>query len=416
MKAAIVTIGDEILIGQITDTNSGYIAKALDKIGVKTYEMRSISDDKNHIIETLNQLKSEFQIVIFTGGLGPTKDDITKKTFAEYFNDQLVQDDAVLAHVTKLIETYMKRPMTQLNINQALVLSKAKVLFNKLGTAPGILIEDSGTVFVSLPGVPYEMKHLIDEEVIPHLINKFERPFIIHRTLITYGRGESLIAEQIEAWENNLPAFIKLAYLPSMGKVRLRLSATGLDEKALLDEIESQVNQLKDIIGEIIIGYNEEETIEYVLGRLLTEKKLTIATIESCTGGKIAESITAIPGSSNYFLGSLVAYHKNIKVNNLGVPAELIEKYSVVSEQVAKEMVIRGKEMFGADIVISTTGNAGPSKDETNEDLGVVYIGIGIKDFVFVEKFELGQPRDKVINRAVNKGLEMVYKEILNLS
>ena len=273
MKAAIVTIGDEILIGQIVDTNSSYIAKALDKIGIATHEMLSISDDKQHILDTFHSLQNKVEVVIVTGGLGPTKDDITKKTFCDYFEDNLVENDVVLVHVKSIIEGIYKRPITQMNRDQALVPTKAKVLFNQAGTAPGMWMEKENTVFISLPGVPYEMKYLIDNEVIPNLVQKFERPYIVHQTIMTYGRGESLIAEQIEEWEDNLPDFIKLAYLPSPGKVRLRLTARGNDEALLKKEIKRQVEKLDLLIHDIIVGYNEDDPIEVVLGRLLAEKK-----------------------------------------------------------------------------------------------------------------------------------------------
>ena len=258
MKAAIVTIGDEILIGQIVDTNSSYIAKALDKIGIATHEMLSISDDKQHILDTFNVLQNKVNVVIVTGGLGPTKDDITKKTFCDYFEDTLVENEAVLLHVKSIIEGIYKRPITQINREQALVPTKAKVLFNQVGTAPGMWMEKEKTVFISLPGVPYEMKYLVDNEVIPNLVQKFERPYIVHQTIMTYGRGESMIAEQIEEWEDNLPDFIKLAYLPSPGKVRLRLTARGTNEELLKNEIKQQVEKLDLLIHDIIVGYNDE--------------------------------------------------------------------------------------------------------------------------------------------------------------
>ena len=325
MKAAIVTIGDEILIGQIVDTNSSYIAKALDKIGIATHEMLSISDDKHQILDTFHSLKNKVEVVIVTGGLGPTKDDITKKTFCDYFQDSLVENEAVLAHVKSIIEGFYKRPITQINREQALVPTKAKVLFNQVGTAPGMWMEKENTVFISLPGVPYEMKYLIDNEVIPNLVQKFERPYIVHQTIMTYGRGESMIAEQIEDWENNLPHFIKLAYLPSPGKVRLRLTARGGNEELLKNEIKQQVEKLDLLIGDVIVGYNEDEPIEVVLGRLLTKNNLTISTAESCTGGKIAATLTAVSGASNYFKGSVVSYATETKINVLGIDIEVVE-------------------------------------------------------------------------------------------
>ena len=413
MKAAIVTIGDEILIGQIVDTNSSYIAKALDKIGIETHEMVSISDDKTHILQTFRKLQNRVQVVIITGGLGPTKDDITKKTFCDYFDDYLVENEVVLSHVKALIEGIYKRPITPINIEQALVPSTAKVFYNKVGTAPGMWMEKKETVFISLPGVPYEMKYLMDHDVIPSLVSKFERPFIIHQTLMTYGRGESLIAEQIETWEDNLPDFIKLAYLPSPGKVRLRLTARGANKEQLQAEITKQVQQLDLLLHDIIVGYNEDETIEVVLGRLLTENKLTLATAESCTGGKIAATLTAVSGASNYFKGSVVSYATSAKISILGVSKATIERHSVVSAEVATQMALGLQKMMQVDYAIATTGNAGPAKGDSAAEVGIVFIAIATPDSVFVEEFNFGQPREKVIDRTVGKSLELLYKEIL---
>ena len=413
MKAAIVTIGDEILIGQIVDTNSSYIAKALDKIGIATHEMLSISDDKQHILDTFNLLQNKVNVVIVTGGLGPTKDDITKKTFCDYFEDTLVENEAVLLHVKSIIEGIYKRPITQINKEQALVPTKAKVLFNQAGTAPGMWMEKENTVFISLPGVPYEMKYLIDNEVIPNLVQKFERPYIVHQTIMTYGRGESMIAEQIEEWEDNLPDFIKLAYLPSPGKVRLRLTARGTNEELLKNEIKQQVEKLDLLIHDIIVGYNEDEPIEVVLGRLLTEKKATISTAESCTGGKIAATLSAVPGASNYFKGSIVSYATQTKISVLGIANEAVAKYGVVSAEVATEMAKAAQKIMASDYAIATTGNAGPTKGDEAAELGTVFIAIATPKGVFVEEFNFGQPREKVIDRAVSKALELIYKEIL---
>ena len=416
MKAAIVTIGDEILIGQIIDTNSSYIAKALDKIGIATYEMVSISDEKQHILDTFHSLQNKVEVVIVTGGLGPTKDDITKKTFCDYFKDTLVENEAVLVHVKSIIEGIYKRPITQINRDQALVPTKAKVLFNQVGTAPGMWMEKENTVFISLPGVPYEMKYLIDNEVIPNLVQKFERPYIVHQTIMTYGRGESMIAEQIEEWENNLPDFIKLAYLPSPGKVRLRLTGRGTNEEVLKTEIKNQVEKLDLLIHDIIVGYNEDDSIEVVLGRLMTEKRLTISTVESCTGGKIAATLSAVPGASKYFRGSVVSYATQAKIDVLDIDENLIIKHGVVSSEVASEMAKSIQIMMNSDYAIATTGNAGPTKESGGAELGTVFIGIATPDEVFVEEFNFGQPREKVIDRTIGKGLELIYKEILKNS
>ena len=413
MKAAIVTIGDEILIGQIVDTNSGYIAKALDKIGVQTHEMLSISDDKQHILDTFISLQNKVDLVIVTGGLGPTKDDITKKTFCDYFHDYLVENAAVLQHVTELIETLFKRPISQMNRDQALVPSKCEVLFNKMGTAPGMWMKKENTVYVSLPGVPYEMKYLIDNEVVPKIVQTYKRPYIVHKTILTYGQGESLVAERIENWENNLPDFIKLAYLPSPGRVRLRLTARGENKVFLENTIAEKVQSLMKIIGDIIVGFDEEDAIEVVVGRMLMQQGKTIATAESCTGGKIAEMFTSVVGASNYFRGSVVSYATDTKIAVLGVNPMTIEKHTVVSAAVAKEMALGVQKVMKSDYAIATTGNAGPSKGDSDIEVGTVFIALATPNKLIVEEFNFGQPREKVIDRTANKAFEIVRKEIL---
>lgn len=413
MKAAIITIGDEILIGQITDTNSGFIAKSLDKIGIEIHEMISISDNKIHILETFKAFQNKVDIVIITGGLGPTKDDITKKTFCDYFEDHLVINPEVESHVIELIEKVMQRPASQINKDQALVPSTCTVLFNKVGTAPGMWMKKDSTVFVSLPGVPYEMKYILENEIIPKIVAEYKRPYIIHKTILTYGQGESLVAERIEQWENELPDFIKLAYLPSPGRVRLRLSARGVDKQVLENAIEQNVVALSKIIGDIIVGFDEDETLEVVIGRLLNRYNKTLATAESCTGGKIAQTLTAIEGASGFFKGSVVSYATTVKTEVLGVSLKSINENSVVSGIVAKEMALSVQKMMHSDYAIATTGNAGPSKGDSEADLGVVFIALATPNEVIVEEFNFGQPREKVINRAVNKGLELLQKEIL---
>lgn len=413
MKATIVTIGDEILIGQIIDTNSGFIAKALDKIGVEINEMISISDNKKHILNTFATLQNNVDLVIITGGLGPTKDDITKHTFCEYFDDTLVINESVLAHVTQMIEGFYKRPITQLNKDQALVPSKCIILHNQLGTAPGMWMKKENTVFISLPGVPYEMKYLVENEIIPKVVYEYERPYIIHKTILTYGEGESKVAERIEDWENNLPSFIKLAYLPSPGKVRLRLSARGTDKVILEKAIEDNVTSLTKIIGDIIVGFDDGETIEVIIGRLLSKQQKTISTAESCTGGKIAEVLTSVSGASKYFKGSIISYATEVKIKVLGIDEATVNSYSVVSAEVAKEMAVNIQKIMKTDYAIATTGNAGPTKGDSKADIGTVFIALATPNEVVVHEFNFGQPRDKVIDRAVNKSLEILQKEIL---
>ncbi|WP_053991807.1 competence/damage-inducible protein A [Mangrovimonas sp. TPBH4] len=413
MQAEIITIGDEILIGQIVDTNSAFISKALNKIGVSVYQITSVQDDKEHILKAFKEAEDNADIIIITGGLGPTKDDITKKTIAEYFNDTLVQNQEVLAHIKYLWEHYIKKPLVQVNIDQALVPSKAQVLMNVNGTAPGMWMERNGKVFISLPGVPFEMEALIENEVIPKLQKAFKFPYIKHKTILTYGMGESNLAARIEDWEDNLPKFIKLAYLPNLGKVRLRLTGKGMDREVVEAEIDRQVNSLLPQIEDIFVGFEEDESLEAIIGRQLTLMGKTLATAESCTGGKIAESFTSHPGASKYFKGSVVSYTKEAKMNVLHISEALIDQFSVVSAQVAEAMATAALKMFNSDYAIATTGNAGPTTDDTDEEVGVVFIAIASKSGVYSEEFNFGNHRVKVINKAANKAFEMLQKEIL---
>ena len=389
MLAEIITIGDEILIGQIVDTNSAFIAKQLNKIGVSVYQITSVQDDTTHILKAISEAEANADIVVLTGGLGPTKDDITKKTIAQYFDDILIEDVSVRKNIEHLWKVYIKKPIAQVNLDQSLVPSKAEVLMNIYGSAPGMWLEKNDTIFISLPGVPYEMKALIDTEVIPKLRSRFKFPYIQHRTFLTYGLGESALAERIEAFENELPSFIKLAYLPSLGRVRLRLSAKANDKVLVEAEMNKQTQLLLPQIEDIFAGFEEDLSIEAIIGNTLTELGKTVATAESCTGGLIAERFTANPGASKYFKGSIVSYTKETKVNVLKVSEALIENHSVVSSQVAEAMAKNVLQLLHTDYAIATTGNAGPTKDDTAEDLGIVYIAIATRDGVYSEKFQL---------------------------
>jgi len=293
--------------------------------------------------------------------------------------------------------------------------STCTVLHNKVGTAPGMWMKKENTVFISLPGVPYEMKYLVEEEIIPKIVREYKRPYIIHKTILTYGQGESLVAERIEDWENNLPDFIKLAYLPNPGRVRLRLSARGTDKEKLEEALEANIKSLDAIIHDIIVGYEENETIESVVGKLLSKENKTISTAESFTGGKIASILSAVPGASNYFKGSIVSYATEAKVNVLGVSQELVNQYSVVSAQVAEAMALNVKDIFKTDYAIATTGNAGPSKGDSDAEIGAVFIALATPNGVITEEFNFGQPREKVIDRATIKSLEILQKEILKI-
>lgn len=413
MLAEIITIGDELLIGQVIDTNSAFIAKQLNKIGISVYQITSVQDDKAHIIKALKDAESRVDIVILTGGLGPTKDDITKKTIAEYFNDTLVIDDSVLKNIEQLWQHNRSGLLLQVNKDQALVPSKAKVLMNVLGTAPGMWLEKQNKVFISLPGVPFEMAALVENQVVPKLKETYNRPYILHKTLLVYGIGESALANRIEAWEDALPTHIKLAYLPSLGKMRLRLTAKGFDVKAVNTSVQMEINKVLPLIKDEFAGFEEEDgSVEIVIANQLTKLGKTLAIAESCTGGMVAEQFTVHPGASAYFKGGVITYATASKINILGVSKSTIEAFSVVSPQVAEAMATNAMRIFESDYAIATTGNAGPTKGDSQAEVGTVIIAIATKNKVYSEKFMLGNHREKVINKAVNKALEMLLKEI----
>lgn len=413
MQAEIITIGDEILIGQIIDTNSAFISKQLNSIGVSVYQITSIQDDKEHILKALKEAEENADIIIITGGLGPTKDDITKHTIAEYFDDTLIQNDAVLKHIEALFAQYFSKPISDINRQQALVPSQAIVLQNDFGTAPGMWLEKNNKVFISLPGVPFEMKSLITNKVFPKLQDKFHFPYILHKTVLTYGLGESAIAERLDTWEDALPSFIKLAYLPNLGQVRLRLSAKGFNKEDIENEMESQINQLIAYVEDVFIGFEDDESIQAIIGKKLTKQSKTLSVAESCTGGKIAELITANSGASAYFKGSIVSYATQVKKEVLNISEDIIDEHSVVSKQVAEAMAKNVQQLFKTDYAIATTGNAGPSKGDADAEVGTVYIAIATPDTVFSERYIFGNGRIKVINKASNKAFEILLKEIL---
>ena len=412
MKAEIITIGDEILIGQIVDTNSAFIAKELNNIGVYVYQITSVQDDKTHILKAFEAAETNVDIVIITGGLGPTKDDITKTTLAQFFEDTLVYDQAVLNNIKYLWKHFVKQPLLQVNIDQALVLSKATALMNKSGSAPGMWIEKNNTIFISLPGVPYEMKGLMNDEVLPRISNKFKRPYILHKTVLTYGLGESVIAERIKDWEAALPDSVKLAYLPNLGRVRLRLSSTGLNKEAVIEGVDAQVETLLPLINDIFVGFEEQSSLEQIIGNKLVKLGKSLAVAESCTGGKIAENITSYGGASAFFKGGVVAYATETKLKVLNVPSTLISKHSVVSSEVAEAMAQNVKAVFNSDYGIATTGNAGPLKGDSDAEIGTVFIAIATPDRVFSQQFNFGQQRLRVVQKAVTMAFTLFQKEI----
>lgn len=412
MQAEIITVGDELLIGQVVDSNSAFIARKLNGIGVSVRQITSIQDDRELIVQALGQAGKRAQVVIVTGGLGPTRDDLTKEALCTFFDDTLTEDPKVLAHIDRLFTQFLKAPVTDMNRRQALVPSKAKVLHNALGTAPGLMIKRGEVSYFFLPGVPYEMKKLVKGEVLDHIIETYNRPHIYHKTIFTSGIGESAVAEKIGPWEDRLPPQIKLAYLPKRGSVRLRLSARGMDNRKLRASVEAEAEKLIPLIGEYIYGGEGDSDLVRPLGNLLADKKLTVAIAESFTGGRIAQKFTAVPGSSRYFKGSMVCYATQVKIDVLGVPKDLIEKHSVVSAEVAISMAERARKLMGSDYALSTTGNAGPEKGDSQAEVGTIYIGISGPKGSRAFRFEFGRPRKRVVRKSVAKAFELLFKEI----
>lgn len=374
MKVRLLTIGDEILIGQIVDSNSAYIARKLNEIGLEVEEILSIHDDSKIIIETLNRILPDSDIIITTGGLGPTKDDVTKNALCEFLGTELVMDEIILAQLEERFQK-LNRTMNELNRAQALMPKGSIALKNPLGTAPGIWTEFKNSILINLQGVPFEMKNLINTEVIPRLQEKFDLPFVVHRFLSVSNYSESDLAIALSDWEENLPEDFHFAYLPERSKVKLRISVKGIDKIEIEKRIQLEVDKLIPIIG-FRLDSTTQDLIQHILGERLKELGLTIGTAESCTGGAIAQMLTNVPGSSAYFMGSVVSYATETKKNVLKVSNELIEKHTVVSEEVASAMAKGVRELLQTDIAVSTTGVAGPSKGEDGKEVGTVWIAV----------------------------------------
>ena len=411
IKATIITIGDEILIGQIVDTNSVSIAKRLNAAGITVVEKLSIGDDAEQIATTLKRAHTQSQIVIITGGLGPTKDDITKHTLARIFSSQLIENKVVAEHVEKMLAV-RGIAFNALNRSQAMVPECCTVLFNHHGTAPGMWFEEGDHVTISLPGVPFEMEHLMEDEVMPRLKAHYSLHANIHRTMITSGIAESILAERIAEWEDALPKDVKLAYLPSPNIVRLRLSTyDSEDGVAARKRIDELFNQLYKIIPDNIVGY-EDASVQQLVHQLLTERGKTLAVAESCTGGTIASRFTAMAGSSAYFLAGVVAYANEAKRDILGVNYDDIMRYGAVSEQVARQMAEGARRITGADYAIATTGIAGPTGGTTQKPVGTVWIAVATPQGTIATLRPSGTDRSQIINRASAYAIEMLYKEL----
>ena len=406
MLAEIITIGDEILIGQIVDTNSAWMAQQLNNAGIRVKQISSVSDDRQHILNALAEASERAEIIMITGGLGPTKDDITKKTLAEYFGVGFVESKGALENVYRIFEKY-NRPMLEVNRQQAQVPENCEVILNKNGTAPGMWFNHKGKIYVSMPGVPFEMMYMIEEEVIPKLKATFKLPVIIHKTILTAGEGESFLAEKIADIENDLPPYIKLAYLPKLGQVRLRLSADGDDAAFLKQKIDEFSARIVERVGNAVVA-QEDISLEKALLDLMAEKRLTLSVAESCTGGYLSYLLTQHAGSSKVFLGGAVSYSNELKENLLGVKDETIIKYGAVSEETVIEMVKGALSNFKSDFAIAITGIAGPDGGTTEKPVGTVWIGVASAERSFIKKFTFGSKRAQNIERSAITALSML--------
>ena len=413
IKASIITIGDELLIGQVIDTNSAYIAQALNKIGVSVQNRIAVGDDKNAIINALNTAAATSEIIIMTGGLGPTADDITKPLLNEYFGGELVIHQPTLDHITDLFINKYNRPMIERNRKQAEVPNVCEVLMNITGTAPGMLFKKEGVLYFSLPGVPHEMRWLTDQHVVPHIQANFTSQPILHKTLLTAGVGESFLAELIADFEIALPSNIKLAYLPNFGMVRLRLTARGNDENELKINIESHFAKLKNAVEAYLVT-DQDENMEVVVGRLLKERKQTVSTAESCTGGYIGHLLSKHGGSSQFYTGGIISYDNRIKTEFLDVPESILKTVGAVSKEAVEQMAKAVREKMNTNYAVSVSGIMGPSGQTDEKPLGMVWIGVASKEKVVSKVFYLRFDRLRNIEVTANQAINLLRLLIIN--
>ena len=406
----IMTIGDELLYGQVIDTNSAFMGQELGKIGLRVCQISSVSDRADEIVAALDLARQRAQVVLITGGLGPTKDDLTKHVLARYFGTELVMHEPTLQHVEEIFRRY-DRPMLDVNRQQALVPANCEVLHNAVGTAPGMWFSDQGTVFVSMPGVPFEMKRLMTDHVLPRLQTQFTLAPIEHVVVMTAGMGESFLAAKIADWEDALPPHIKLAYLPSFGAVRLRLTGTADGRPNLRERMLALLPVLRERIGEYIFA-EEETTLEAAIGKLLTAQNLTIGTAESCTGGLVAHRLTGVPGSSAYFRGSIVAYHNDIKQQELGVKAATLAQYGAVSEATVREMAEGARQRLGVDVAVATSGIAGPGGATDTKKVGTVCLAYADGTQTISKEYVLDRGRALNVEYAAQSLLTLLRQQL----
>lgn len=412
MKASVITIGDELLIGQTVDTNSAFIGAEMSRLGFDVHKITSIHDRREDILNTLQEAMGKSDVVLITGGLGPTSDDITKQTLCEFFGTKLVLNNEVLDMITQMMAR-RNFAMNENNRKQAEVPESCRILKNETGTAPGMWFEKENTIFVSMPGVPHEMQHIMTERVLPDLKTRFTSQVIIHRNIMTYGTFEAKLAEMLTDFEAGLPKNIKLAYLPASGVIKLRLTGTGIERTLLQSQVDEQVEKLYAAIPQYIYGENEEP-FQVVIGKLLKERKQTICTAESCTGGEIAHMITSVSGSSEWYKGTVVAYANEIKTNILGVDAELIRNHGAVSEQVVRAMAEGALKRFSADFAVATSGIAGPDGGTEEKPVGTLWISVASSNEIVAEKLQFGKDRITNIRRFSMAALNLLRKQIIN--
>jgi nicotinamide-nucleotide amidase len=412
INAAIITIGDELLIGQTVDTNSAWMGQQLNKVGIWVNRRVAVGDVWNDIWQALDEESKQADIIFITGGLGPTADDITKPLLCEYFGGKLVVDQEALENVKYIFERYLKRPLIERNLKQAEVPDVCTVIQNKRGTAPGMWFEKDNKIFISMPGVPNEMKGMMTDYVIPRLLASFSLPAVVHRTLVTAGIGESFLAERIQQFEQALPAHIKLAYLPNYGMVRLRLTATGINKEAITREVDTLFETLQAQVQDVMVS-NEDVGLEEAIGKLLVQKSKTVGTAESCTGGYIAHQLTRLPGSSAYFMGSIVSYSNDIKQRVLGVNSSTLEQVGAVSEETVKEMVTGALDVLKTDYGIAVSGIMGPTGGTEEKPVGTVWIAVAGKDLLTTKKFQFRFDRERNMDMTAMNALLMLRQIIL---
>ncbi len=412
VTAEIITIGDEILYGQIIDTNSSWIGSVLSDIGIKTIRRSSVGDVESEILEVLKEATKRADIVLVTGGLGPTKDDITKKTFCKYFDTELELNQNAFDEVSLFFKK-RGRELTGLNLLQAHLPKNSKYIPNTYGTAPCMWFDENNTIYISMPGVPYEMKGIMTDQILPALKKDFATPIIYHKIIKTIGLGESFMAELIADWEDNLPQNIKLAYLPSLGELKLRLTCTGNNYDELVHEAGKEIEKLKKIIPQYIFGYDNDK-ISPVVGKLLIDKKMSISVAESCTGGYLGHLFTSISGSSEYFMGGIISYTNEIKHELLGVETEILEKFGAVSEETIKQMANGVRKKLKTDIGLATSGIAGPTGGTAEKPVGTVWIALATENEIITKKLQLGGSREQNIHISALNLLNLLRKFLLN--